>query len=284
MEPPATFEPIEGDEVVFSIDRPAAPTLRDVEAASHLLSKLLRVSTLTDPELEDSSVTWRVEKVTAGSLIFTLDGAVAPKRGRKKAWRRRTPRTGHLAHRVAQLVRAVSSNESGPGADEVRAAFTELSQKFPDASTFTLMTPDGVFPITRERVLQPTRTSLGAIEGRIEAASTHSGLRFTLYDLLDERAISCFLTPDRRSEIFGLWGERVAVSGTISRDVATGRPLSIRSISGISPLRVPPPWPSGRIRLLALPERATDLLWAEEDEDQLVQSDTGRSDEHDGPP
>ena len=66
----------------------------------------------------------------------------------------------------------------------------------------------------------------GAIQGRIQTLSSRGALRFTLYDLLYDKAVSCYLAEKKRELIRDSWGSLAIVEGIVSRDPITGRPLS----------------------------------------------------------
>ena len=77
----------------------------------------------------------------------------------------------------------------------------------------------------------------GAIQGRIQTLSSRGALRFTLYDLLYDKAVSCYLAEKKRELIRDSWGSLAIVEGIVSRDPITGRPLSIRQVSEITPMK-----------------------------------------------
>lgn len=77
------------------------------------------------------------------------------------------------------------------------------------------------------------RSSLGAIQGVIETLSRRGGLKFTLYDLMHKKAISCYLPPGSEDTMRDAWGKNAIVHGIVRRDPATGRPLSIREVSNV---------------------------------------------------
>ena len=74
--------------------------------------------------------------------------------------------------------------------------------------------------------------------------NSHGSLRFTLYDVNDDKAVSCYLPEGTESEntMLDLWGKLVEVEGNISRDPDTGRPLTIREIAGVEPIEPGPTW------------------------------------------
>ena len=77
------------------------------------------------------------------------------------------------------------------------------------------------------------RPAYGAIEGRIQTLTNRSSLRFTLFDSLHDRAVSCYWEEALEHIMHEAWGKRAIVEGLIARDPITGRPTSIRSISNI---------------------------------------------------
>ena len=72
--------------------------------------------------------------------------------------------------------------------------------------------------------------AVGAVQGRIQTLSSRGGLRFTLYDTIHDKAVSCYLREEQAEMMRGLWGELAVVEGRVQRDPKTGRPLSIRQI------------------------------------------------------
>jgi hypothetical protein len=85
-----------------------------------------------------------------------------------------------------------------------------------------------------DRPKSTTTEAYGAIEGRIQTLSRRGGLRFTLYDTLNDRAVSCYLAEDFDQELMrNAWGRRAIVEGWIKRDAASGRPLTVRRVSNV---------------------------------------------------
>jgi hypothetical protein len=97
----------------------------------------------------------------------------------------------------------------------------------------------------RERVLrqQPRiialAPSLGGIQGRVQSLSNRGGLRFTVYDLLYDRAVGCYVAEGKEELLRNIWGKLAVVEGMITRDPVNGRPLSIRQVSNITPIPDP---------------------------------------------
>jgi hypothetical protein len=77
---------------------------------------------------------------------------------------------------------------------------------------------------------------LGAVEGRAQAISSRHGLHFTLYDLLWDRAVSCYLVDGHEAIMRNVWGRRAVVEGWITRDPLSGHPQTIRQVTRVTPL------------------------------------------------
>lgn len=93
-------------------------------------------------------------------------------------------------------------------------------------------TPERVAP-TKRRAVSPG--AYGAVEGRIQTLTNRGSLRFTLYDLLEDRAVSCYLVEGHEAMMRDLWGRLAVVEGWISRDPETGRALTVRHVSRVTP-------------------------------------------------
>ncbi len=83
--------------------------------------------------------------------------------------------------------------------------------------------------------------SMGAITGRIQTLSNRGGLRFNLYDVVHDRAVGCYLRQGQEALMREAWGRRARVSGSITREQPTGRPLTIREILDVEILEDSPP-------------------------------------------
>lgn len=75
--------------------------------------------------------------------------------------------------------------------------------------------------------------SLGTVRGRVEMLSHRRGLHFSLYDLVDDAAVTCYPTSDMEAVMRNVWGRLADVTGTVRRDLVTDRPRSIRDITSV---------------------------------------------------
>lgn len=85
-------------------------------------------------------------------------------------------------------------------------------------------------------VLEASIVELGAVEGRVQTLSNRGGLRFTLYDLLYDKAVSCYLSEGSEHMMRDVWGRVALVEGRVKRDPVSGRPVAVRQVTRVSPL------------------------------------------------
>jgi hypothetical protein len=77
------------------------------------------------------------------------------------------------------------------------------------------------------------QTVFGSMRGRVQSLSNRGTLRFTLYDMIEDKAISCYLAPGMEEQMRDSWGKVAVVEGRIHRDRETGRVTTIRGVSNI---------------------------------------------------
>jgi len=75
--------------------------------------------------------------------------------------------------------------------------------------------------------------SFGSVTGRVQTVSNRNSLRFTIYQDHTDLAVPCYLRQGQEEQVRGTWGRRACVSGTLSRDAVSGRPLALREITDI---------------------------------------------------
>lgn len=84
--------------------------------------------------------------------------------------------------------------------------------------------------------LSASVTSYGVVEGRVQTLTNRGGLRFTLYDLLNDRAVSCYLKEGYEDMMRDAWGKLVTVEGIVSRDTLKGTPQTVRQVTRVEPM------------------------------------------------
>lgn len=189
------------------------------------------VSALTP---RNAGVTWVVEDLQPGSAVVTLrgeaDDPVAVERivddyeriGAALSWHEDLPQLNQRAQSASYAIRDLTG-----AADYVR-----------------FETPDIDYTIYRNGHAPnrpATRVSIGAVTGTIQTLSNRGGLRFNLYDTLHDKAVACYLAPGQEELMREAWGRRATVTGRISREALTGRPVAIRQIVAVETIRDTPP-------------------------------------------
>lgn len=89
-------------------------------------------------------------------------------------------------------------------------------------------------PLASVKITPPQSTkSLGTVRGRVETLSHRKGFRFTLYELATDRPVSCYLQADHENLMRDVWGRIADVTGVVTRDADTGRPLAVRRVTSV---------------------------------------------------
>jgi len=83
----------------------------------------------------------------------------------------------------------------------------------------------------------PQPVAYGGVTGRVQTLSSRGGLRFTLYDVLFDRAVSCYLAEGQEEIMRDVWGRMAVVEGLVTRDRVTGRPQVVRGVRGVTVVR-----------------------------------------------
>lgn len=172
-------------------------------------------------------IDWLVDELEHDGAVATVRGisptmdAVEPVSiaylvvGRALADGRRVPYSTRVAQEAAALARLlggpITSIRFETGADDV-----------------TVVDPAGV----GER--PPISAAYGVVQGRVQTLTSRQSLRFTLYDAVHDRAVACYLDADQQELMRNVWDRRARVEGWVTRDTATGRPMTIRRVRQIT--------------------------------------------------
>jgi hypothetical protein len=90
-------------------------------------------------------------------------------------------------------------------------------------------------PQSGKRGAQPT-DAVGAVQGRVQSLTSRGGLRFTLYDAIDDHAISCYLRDGMEPIMRDAWGQLCLVSGNLRR-ATNGKVATVRDVAQVKILR-----------------------------------------------
>lgn len=205
------------------------------DAMAGLESLVAALASEVGGEHPESRVQWVVDSLYTSSAVATIRG-IGP------------------ASQVDQVVRAYESTgeairddtveELPPRVRSASKTFLRLIQggtvpsiRFETEYREVIVRPRGHLQLVRESPAIPTvalQPAIGAVTGRVETLSHRGGLRFTLFDELHDKAVSCYLRPGYEETMRDIWGHRAEVVGLVSRDPETGRPIAVRNVTRVS--------------------------------------------------
>ncbi len=185
------------------------------------------VDALTREIAKDAAIEWTIAALELGSTTTTVQGESDD-----------PPAVHRVAEAYLNVGRAQEQHAPIPYAPSVRSAASVITKVLDGkVRAVRFETADGDATVYSQEIGQVPRPSLrsayGAITGRVQTLSSRGGLRFTLYDLLYDKPVSCYLEPGHEETMRGVWGRLATVEGWVSRDVLKGRPVSVRRVSNV---------------------------------------------------
>jgi hypothetical protein len=205
-------------------------SLGEFSVAMTNLSELLRalaVATGAGTELS-----WTVEQLDRGSTLTTVRGS-ADGQGPRAVER--------VIDAYEQVGSALESGRAVPFNGLVQRHTDPLLQLLGGrVEALRFETPDADFIISGGPAAKPSVTSTvqawsyGAVQGRVQTLSSRGALRFTLYDLLADKAVSCYLNEGQESMMRDAWGRLAFVEGRIRRHPVSGRPVTVRRVTAVT--------------------------------------------------
>lgn len=186
-----------------------------------------------------SNIEWIVDDLNPGSAVITLRGEAADVKSR---------------HAIPEVVNRFEQS----GDMLLRSEYSSLPTKIYSAMSAVTGILNGhvktirfgtkqrdfevIAPLPRTEP-RPTlavskyvvsgKPTLGSLRGKVQVLSKISGLRFTLYDQLNDKPIFCYLDAGSEKIMKDSWGKVALVEGMISRSPQTGMPISIRGVKNI---------------------------------------------------
>lgn len=188
---------------------------------------------------EGADITWIISRLQAGSTFTEARGVPASEDI--------YPAVERMADAYLESGEAIAENRPIPYSQEVQsAAFRLVSLMNGEirGMRWENVKDDVTLEQTRPQRFAKKETygAYGGIEGRVQTLSSRGSLRFTLYDLLHDRAVSCYLASGAEEIMRDAWGKVALVEGWVKRDAQTGRPITIRQIRNVAVL---PEYPRG---------------------------------------
>jgi hypothetical protein len=222
--PRSTLRIVAGDSVTFRLDGELT-----IEKVSDAFVRFRAVLEALEQD-QDAHVRWVLAGLDYGSAGITAraepldDEAVA--------------KIPIMAERYLDAGRQVSTGTPVQGRPLLRVV-RDLTDIADEANRVILETADDDVIFTAP-VLVPVPTaepqttkSLGTVRGRVETLSHRKGFRFTLYELASDRPVSCYLQADHETLMRDVWGHIADVTGVVTRDAVTGRPIAVRRVTSV---------------------------------------------------
>lgn len=170
---------------------------------------------------------WIVEYLDAGSATMTFAGQGVEEETVER-----------IVLGYATVGRSLERGEAVPYSRKVESAAKRLTSVLDGAITAVRFeTPEETSIVVSPSVKVETQRQLhayGAVEGRVQTLTSRGGLRFVLYDSLFGKAVYCYLQVGGEERMRGAWDRRAVVEGWISREPVSGRPVSVRKVSGVT--------------------------------------------------
>ena len=212
--------------------------LKDLEKGIHLFTQLINALTPSD------RVVWLVHDLQPGSAEVTLEGKAKDEADVERVVRDYGSVGKYLSNGTSDYDLALSANANGLErarriADRIRGFAVSGAVEYLRFQTaynnFTIYPKDDS-PSHRDS----SATDIGVITGRVQTLSNRGGLKFTLYDDIHDKAVTCFLRSGQEGIMREAWGRRAKVTGAITRD-AVGKPTAIKEIAAVELLEEVPP-------------------------------------------
>ena len=180
-------------------------------------------------------VSWVVEDLQPGSAIATF-------RGESDS----ASQVEQIIEKYEDIGSALSRSEGMSSRDylsyddQTRKATLEIIRLTSSVEYVRFETQDSAYIIYGNGydLAEPALSvSVGTISGRVQTLTNRAGLKFNLYDALFDKAVACYLQQGQEELMREVWDRRVEVSGSISRQTKTGRPISVRNILRVMPIQ-----------------------------------------------
>ena len=171
-------------------------------------------------------IEWFVDDLAKSSAIATIRGESATMQKVELV----VNSFAEVGHALETGERIDYPNTVAHPANELRRIVDDYvtSIRFETAGRDSLITNLGV---PQPRTFMPP--AYGSVEGRVQTITNRASLRFTLFDTLHDKAVSCYLQEGREEAMTKAWGHQAIVEGLVNRDPVSGRPISVREISSV---------------------------------------------------
>jgi len=180
-----------------------------------------------------ATIDWVVDALEIGSAVTTFRGVATEARYASVV--------GDVVARYEETGRLVQSGHYDRLSSGARGAVQKimgvLNGKITAVRLETETTESSIVkpsePSLSILIAKPSLVCAGSVRGRVQALNSRGQLRFTLYDVIEDHAVSCYVSPGSEAVMKDVWGKMALVRGQVSRDSESGRPMSVRRIDNI---------------------------------------------------
>ena len=182
------------------------------------------VTTLSDEVAGRDVVFWRVSDLEFGSATIEVTGEAHD-----------VQLVRNVVAAFATATDAAARRQPIPYSEPIRAQLTALTKLINgNIHTIEFRTSEGGVsvenPIPAPERADARWIGLGSVRGEVETLSKRTRPYFVLYDRVFDKAVRCYMAQEQMETMRDIWGKQVAVTGTITRELATGRPFEVRDV------------------------------------------------------
>lgn len=186
------------------------------------------VNALTEEVAQGFEINWLIEDLHGGSALATIIGVAAEQEPIQRVVQAYTL--------VGQALQAQHPIPFSPIVSREAKAITKaLGKNITEIRFITAETDTVIYDVFDEKRETLPNVSFGAVKGNVQALSSRGSLKFTLYDTVFDKPVTCFLKEGQEAKMRDIWGKEVTVTGRITRSLHDGQPKSIRDITSIEP-------------------------------------------------
>lgn len=195
------------------------------EAVRHFNNLLLQ---LTQEVAADTKIEWDIEDLRSGSAILAVAGRADSDEP--------VQRVVSAFEDVGQSLQQHAPISYSRHVVREAEAITKLISTDIKAVRFSTARVEaiiyGTFDAKKIGFTKPM-VSFGTVKGRVQSISNRGKLRFTLYDSVFDRPVSCYVSEEQQNILLDIWDKVVFVSGRVTRQPDSGQPVSVREVKVI---------------------------------------------------
>jgi hypothetical protein len=206
-------------------------TLADFTEVMNHFSTL--IEELTSDVGEKAQIDWEIIKLESGSATAVVMGKSQNEFAVDK-----------VVHAYEVIAKSITESKPIPYSEtiarEARSITNVINGKIKsiemNTKDYNITIDCSIQDVTDEKI----GYSIGTVTGWVETLSKHGKMRFILYDILFDRAVTCYLAKNQEGLMLDAWDKKITVAGKVFRESATGRPYQVKDINYIEEKKTSP--------------------------------------------